>query len=413
MYNEREVNQIYRDHFGQLVASLVSYFGLTNIEVAEDLVQDTFVSAIKSWKEEWPKDPKSWLFAVCKRKTINHLNKLANKSIHQPLFEGNHLINDKIEHFFLPHEIKDSQLRLLFAFCHPTLSAKSQLILTLRMIAGFSLQEISNGLGISLEATKKNLTRTKQSIKTKGLQMRVPYILQSNERLRNVHKIIYLIFNEGYNASSGTQHIKQDLCAEAVQLVKSLLASEKTHTSETHALMALMLFNLARFESRVSSDGLFIELSKQNRSLWDQEIINQAHLYLHSSKNNHQLTSFHVEAAIASIHCKSETYDDTDWCSILKLYDTLLNINPSPIVKLNRCIALGFCQGVNLALDALNDPNLANLLKGNFLYHITLGKFYYQTNNLSASRKHFTIGHRLTKVSTERNYVASLIDTLT
>ena len=405
-------DQLYREVYGQLVASLVSFFGLPNIELAQDLAQETFLAALQHWPHTMPDNPKAWLFRVCKNKALNHLQQQSGR---QELLNTSGYVQDAnhqrytLSRLFLDHEIQDNQLRLLFALCHPSLQPKAQVVLTLRIMAGFKVPEIARGLGMTVEAVKKTLVRARKAIKEQGRPLKVPYLMQSVQRLQQVHAVLYLMFNEGYSASNGNEVIRAELCYEAMRLTKALLALQQLATTETQALFALMLLNMARFEARTDASGALIGLEHQNRQLWHQPSIQTAYHYLQQARSGNRLSRYHIEAAIASIHCAAPTFAATDWCAIVKLYNQLLKFQPSAYVQLNRCIALAQCQGPEVAINNLQHAPWAASLQNYYLYHSTLGKLYQQCGQLQAARAAFATAATLTNLPAEQHYLEQLI----
>ncbi|UII25010.1 sigma-70 family RNA polymerase sigma factor [Fulvivirga maritima] len=365
----REVDNLYREYAGVLISSLVVYFKLNQLQAAEDIVQETFISAIKNWEVNGlPDNPKAWLFKVCKNKCINELNKKLLS------LDG---LSDQPQAFpeiWLPDELRDNQLRLLFATCHPDFSTKAQIILTLKTVASFKEHEIALGLGMTREAVKKVLSRTRSEIRTKNLLLKVPFRLQSKARLNIVHQVLYLIFNEGYKASAGNQLIRKDLCLQAMRLTRLLLDSPQLNTPDTHALFSLMIFNVARFSSRISPDGELMELKDQDRSLWDYELIMKGISHLNQANQLTEVRSrYHLEAGIASIHCLAKNFENTNWTAILRLYEQLKALSPSPFVRLNYCIALHYQGDSEKALQQIDtikglESNLAYLCTKAMLY---------------------------------------------
>ena len=285
------MDRLYREHYGKLVASLVSFFRLSEIEWAEDIVQDTFYGALDNWsKKGLPRDSVSWLFKVCKNKTINALRR---KGTHYAPWRDTHFpLEDrtKLDQIFLPGEIKDNQLRLLFATCHPSLSPKSQIILTLKTSIGFQVHEIARALDMKLEAVKKNLTRTKQQIRLQNLPLRVPYALHSRERLNSVHRVLYLIFNEGYSASSGKVFdSKRAMASRRYGSYGNFWRRNRFFNADTQALYALMLFNIARFDTRTDTCGIPIELEYQERSRWDGKLIRSGIKHFNAARKGETL----------------------------------------------------------------------------------------------------------------------------
>ena len=368
----KEVEQLYREYSGRLITSLLTYFEFAHLQLAEDIVQEAFVSAFKDWsKKGMPDDPAAWLYKVCKNKALNEQGR---RRVQQQWLkiatDTGSGIND-LENIFLQEEIKHSQLRLLFATCHPSLSAKSQVILTLKVLYGLRVEEIAKGLGMNPEAVKKNVSRSKQQIRSNNILLRVPFRLESKERLGAVHQVLYLIFNEGYYASFGKDMIRREVCLQALQLVRALIEEDKISSHDTHALFALMLFNIARFDARENKSREPIELERQDRSLWDKDLIQQGIRHFNISKNALKWSRYHFEAGIASLHCTAPCFASTNWLAILKLYDLLLQLQDSPFVRMNRSIALYYSGKAKQALESLEQ------IKGmeeNPLYLITLGE---------------------------------------
>jgi len=420
----KEVNRLYRQLYGKMVASLVSFFRLPHIQLAEDVMQDTFETALQHWsKNGLPKDPTAWLFKVCKNKTLNLLKqkRTQNYTDTDQLPEAN---TYQLDQAFLHSEIRDNRLRLLFAACHPNFSRKSSVILILKTLMGFKVPEIAKGLGMQEEAVKKNLTRTKKQIKTAQLPLKVPFIFQSQTRLHTVHEVLYIVFNEGYSASSGDHIIKKELCLEAIRLLKAILDEQKIHTSETQALLALMLFNSARFDSRIDEEGIPITLEQQNRTLWDDVLIGQGIVLFNSIRKHPDWSTYHYEAAIASLHCTASHFEKTPWAAIAGLYTKLAGIQTSSIILLNGYIAQ-FYAATFPANNAFAKSELLDQqwhivqaieelpgLSKNHLYWATLGKFYGALGNYKQGINHYLDAISYTKVAAERTFLKRQITVL-
>jgi len=420
----KEVNRLYRQLYGKMVASLVSFFRLLHIQLAEDVVQDTFETALQNWsKNGLPKDATAWLFKVCKNKTLNLLKqkRTQNYTDTDQLPEAN---TYQLDQAFLHSEIRDNRLRLLFAASHPDFSRKSSVILILKTLMGFKVPEIAKGLGMQEEAVKKSLTRTKKQIKTAQLPLKVPFIFQSQTRLHTVHEVLYLVFNEGYSASSGDHIIKKELCLEAIRLLKAILDEQKIHTSETQALLALMLFNSARFDSRINEEGIPIALEQQNRTLWDDVLIGQGIVLFNSIRKHPDWSAYHYEAAIASLHCTARHFKKTPWTAISGLYTKLAEIQPSSIILLNGYIAQFYATTTApenaFAKSELQDKQwqivqvieaLPGLSK-NHLYWATLGKFYGELGDYTQGINHYLDAISYTKVAAERTFLKRQITVL-
>ncbi len=380
------------------------------MSLVEDIVQDSFYAALDDWpKKGVPDNPTAWLFRVCKNKTINALRR---KDMRHPAFYDFYAKQNekaKIDQLFMPHQIKDNQLRLLFATCHPSLAPKSQIILTLKTCAGFRIVEIATALDMKVEAVKKNLSRAKQRLTVQNLPLKVPYALQSRERLHTVHQVLYLIFNEGYSASQGAFLIRTELCLEATRLVRSLLEEDRIPNSDTYALYALMLFNCARLDARTNEDGIAIELEHQDRSLWDYKMIELAIAYFNKARKAPVWSNYHLEAGIASLHCTAQSFEATPWQHIVRLYDRLLKRNRSPLVQMNRYIAL-FYEGKQQ--EALLGVQQLNGLGENHLYHATLGMMFAVLQQHQAAIDAYLDALAVTKLAVEKVFIEAKIRAL-
>ncbi|MEL6865234.1 MAG: sigma-70 family RNA polymerase sigma factor [Bacteroidota bacterium] len=402
--------KIYKANYGKLVSSLLSYFGLSQISLAEDLVQETFVAALGAWEKEWPDHPEAWLFSVCKNKTISHLKKQGNRRQHiQSVYENHPLIDYQIEQVFLEHEINNHFLRLIFALCHPALSEKMQIVLILKYLLGFKVRQIAYLLGSHEEGVKKTLLRGRKKMKTEGIHLHTPFVFQIQTRLQSVHQSIYLLFSEGYYSGKGKALINQALCWDAVALAK-LLQEESINNSVTHALLALMYFNLSRLPSRMGQREMIIDLASQNRDLWDQNLIQLGFYHLRASKRGKVLSRYHIEAGISSVHCISPNFESTDWCMVLRYYDQLVALSDSPFFQVNRCIAMAYCLGFSEALAEMEQLHLSNALERYHLFHITKGKFLRQLGKNRQALACFNQAFAHANHPEERDYIRALME---
>jgi RNA polymerase sigma factor (sigma-70 family) len=369
------LNKIYREHYSKMVSALVRYFGLSSLAAAEDIVQDTFIAAFASWSVDGePDNPTAWLFKVCKNKALNYLKSPSSK-VSEVLSSDKGTRPTELDHFFLDDEIKDSQLRLLFACCDQRLSPKSQIILILKNLCGLKVQEIANALLMNEEAVTKSMTRSKHTIVESG-SLVVPSVPEARSRLSTVHTAIYLLFSEGYAATEGDSIIRRELCVEAMRLIKSILDMEELRNHDTYALMALMCFHSSRFEARIGAEGELMELEKQDRTRWDRELIRLGIHYLKYAHDANVTTRYVLEAAIASVHAIAEQFEDTNWKVIAGLYERLADLQSTPFVDLNRAVALFYASGPDEALHQLTKSRHINWLRNNYLYYALLGKIY-------------------------------------
>ena len=397
------VRELHRDHFGPLVGALVGYFQLRELAQAEDLVQDTFEAALLTWRSEGvPRDPVAWLYKVCKNKALNLVRSARERTrTDVPALElpgpAAHL-----DHFFLPHELQDRQLRLLFAACHPSFPPRARIILTLKSLAGLRIEEIARGLGMQVEAVRKSLFRTRKAIREQNLPLRVPYVLQSRERLASVHRVLYLVFNEGYRASRGPDVIRQELCLLALRQVRALLDQPKVANGDTQALLALMLFNVARFEARTDSEGIPIELEAQDRTVWDQELKAAGIRAFNAARQSEVWSSYHFEAGIAALHCTAPSFAATNWEAVHRLYAGLVRIAPSSFVRLNQAVATFWALGPEAAHSTLLDLQ-SELAPGDFF--ATRAKFFEWEGRPGDALNHYLDALTATDIPSRRQFL--------
>jgi RNA polymerase sigma factor (sigma-70 family) len=403
MTQEQQVaDKLYKSHFGKMVTAMLQFSSDIDIEMAEDLVQDAFYAALSSWKHTGiPDNPAGWMYTVCRNNAINTLKK--NKSFKNP-FEEDHAIQGEVE----PDEniFDDAKMQLLFACSHPRLSAKLQVVITLKYVANLKTESIAKALGITVDGIDKILARAKQRIRMEKMFLKEPTQQQLKTRLPTVQKIIYLIFNEGYKASSGKEIIRQELCEESLIMTKSLLDSHICN-SDTAALYALLLFNAARISARITPAGELLDLGEQDRALWNDDLIALGTYYLKQSKCE-KVSSYHYEAAIAYLHCHAKSFADTDWTGITQLYMQLLQNNSNPFIELNYAIALYYDSQKQKAFDALHGLQ-QTFLDRSFLLHAALGKLYWLEGEYYQSDLHLTKALSLTDFQAEKDLVKKML----
>ncbi len=344
---EKCISAIYKDKFGQLIALLLQRFPGLSIESAEDVVQETFAEATVRWpKQGMPENPSGWLYQTCKNKSINLLKK--NSRTEDLSFAK----TVSVEAEEIPEDgFKDAQLRMLMACCHPHLTPKMQVVLALKYVANLKVENIAMQFGADLDAVEKMLYRARQKIRSGASVLTANGDAYPIERLSVMHKVIYLIFNEGYKQSGEKIDQGKTMCEEALMLNKFLFDSPLCNP-ETKALQALMLFNIARFGARFDADGNVVELEYQNRSLWNASLIGLAQQLLTESEDS-TFSPYHLEAAIACLHCVAEKFEDTDWAAICRYYEVLLKISPNPFAEINYAVALQYNHQDEKALQIL------------------------------------------------------------
>jgi RNA polymerase sigma factor (sigma-70 family) len=368
------LKELFQQQFVKMVAVISNLFGLQHIELAEDIVSDTFLTAAEEWeKKGMPENPTAWLYTVAKRKTIHLFRRdsILRKKVIPALTSGHTggsdpaAIDLDYDLDFSPKHIRDSQLQMLFAICTPAIASESQIGLALRILCGFGIDEIAEAFLSNKETINKRLFRAKEKLRTENIRLELPSETGIASRLDNVLHIIYLLFSEGYYSQTQNRVLQKELCWEAMRLGVSLIEYELTNQPRTNALMALMCFHASRFNARQTSEAATILYEQQDESLWDTDLIRQGMQYLTLSATGDRLSSYHLEARIAYWHCIK---DDTPekWEEILQLYNQLLMINYSPSVALNRTFALYKANGREQALIELNKLKM----EGNYFYTV-------------------------------------------
>lgn len=379
------VNHLFRNEFGKMVSVLVRIFGSQHLQLAEDVVQESLISALETWKFKGiPDNPESWLYKVARNKAIDLIRREKHSQAfdfsdpeHQ-LLTSEYTLLKTMENFWTEKQIRDDFLGMMYACCHPNIAQENQIAFILKTLCGFSIKEIAKAFLSNEETISKRIYRTKEYFRTNRVQPKIPPFNELPSKTSSVLNTIYLMFNEGYNSTHTVNLIREDIIEQALFLCKALTENEHTRLPEVYALTALICFHTARSKSRISNQGELVLLTKQDRNLWDRELINLANHYLNQSAFGDKISTFHIEAAIAYEHCIAKDYASTDWKTILNHYDTLITISPSPVVFLNRCIAVMELQGAKEALNELNKISSKKSLQNYYLYYALLGELQNQ-----------------------------------
>lgn len=386
------VEHLFRQEYGKLVSSITRVFGLEHIELAEDVVQETLISALHHWAiGEVPANPEGWLMQVARRKAINELKR--NQLLKNIQAEGaNELKEEASEQpTFLNEEIADSQLRMIFACCHPALKPESQIAIILKILCGFHAREIAHALLVPEATVLKRLYRAKKTLRESEVPFSVPDTASIEGRLETVCLALYLLFNEGYSASSQEVSIRKDLCLEAMRLTK-LLTELYPDRKTLQALMALMCLHSARFDARISDSLAVVLFEDQERSLWNAELIAQGLGFLKRAMGGQALSAYHVEAAIAAEHSLAKNFATTDWKSIYNHYTLLERIKPTPMVRLSKTIVQSKVEGTDAALQTLNGFDSDEQLASNPLFWITKGVFQMELGHFADAAHFLNLG---------------------
>lgn len=397
---------LFRQEYAKMTAVLCRHFGLAHIEIAEDIASDTFLKASEYWAVHGvPDNPTAWLYTVA-------ANKLKDYFKHRSIFDSR--IKDAVTVQAMEIEkilefddqiIADSQLAMIFAVCHPTNSTEAQIALALQILCGFSVEEIAKAFLTNRETIKKRLQRARTNLRNNHFQMQDLTANDIQARLDTVLKTLYLLFNEGYFSTTHNQLIRKELCSESARLTLVLAENPLTNTPQVNALLALICFQSSRLDARTGTNGEAILFDKQDKSLWDQALIDRGNYYLIHACNAEEVSKYHLEAAIAYWHTTST--DTNKWKHILQLYNRLILIEYSPVTALNRAFAYAKVYGSEKAIEEVEKLNLPE----NNYYHALLGYLYAQID-MPISIQHYAKAIDLTKSNIEKETLRQEIDRL-
>lgn len=404
-------DHLFRHESGKMISVLSRLLGLRNLEMAQDIVQDTLVQAMSSWSyNNVPDNPAAWLHRVARNKAIDLIrreNRFRDITLQYAyLLESEWTLSSTVQHFFLENEISDSQLRMMFACCHPSIQPESQVALTLKTLGGLSVNEIARAFLTSDDTISKRIYRAKEKIKAEKIELDVPSGNELSARLDAVLQSLYLLFNEGYNSSHPEQLIREDLCYEAMRLCMLLTEQPLTGFPKVRALLSLMCFQSSRLGSRLDEKGNIILLKYQDRSKWYRPLIQKGFDYLDASAEPFEVSVYQLEAAIASLHAAAPSFEKTDWKRIYYLYQLLHQLQPSPVVAMNKAIASACAISKEEALDALMQ---IKGLEQHHLYHATLGEVYLELQKKEQARSSFEKAYQLTHSQSERQLMLQKI----
>ena len=393
-------------------------FGVHNLALAEDVVQDAFCRAMQVWKFRGvPENPSAWLMATAKNRALDILRRQRTARTFAPelgwLLDSEWTLAPAAEELFAPNALKDDPVRMMFSCCHPALAEESQVALILNILCGFSISEVANAFVSGHAAIEKRIQRAKKVLAQSKRLFDVALPSDFSARLPAVHRALYLLFNEGYHGASAEHAVRAELCHEAIRLVTILLEHPAGTTSSSYALSALMHLNAARLPARVDSAGNLITLFDQDRSLWDRKLVLEGLRLLELSATGSEVAEYHIEAAIASAHSTAIRVEDTDWKAIVALYDTLMRMHPSPVVALNRAIAIAQQEGPARGIEAIEAIEGRDRLADYPFYPAALGELELRRGHPDLAREHFQAARGLARNPMERRFLDQRIGACT
>jgi RNA polymerase sigma factor (sigma-70 family) len=404
-------NHLFRHESGKMIAVLSRLLGFQNLETAQDIVQDTLLQAISSWSYgKIPDNPEAWLYRVARNKAIDFIRREKKLQEINPeyayLLQSEYTLTPTVANLFLDNEIQDSQLRMIFACCHPSIHPDSQIALTLKTLCGLSAAEIAKAFLTSEDTISKRIYRAKEKIRLEKIDLAVPTGAELSIRADAVLKTLYLLFNEGYNSSHPDFLIREDLCEEAMRLCQLLIQFSPTSFPRSKALLSLMCFQSSRLKTRQDGQGNIILLKHQDRRLWHTGLLAKGFELLEAAAEPFEISTYHFEAAIAAQHAAAPSFEQTDWKTIHHLYEQLYRLQPNPVVALNKAIASAYAVSREQALEELHQ---IKGLEKHHLYFATIGEMHWELGEKSTAKKYFEIAFGLTTSQTEQQFLQQKI----
>ncbi len=402
------VEHLFRHESAKMIATLTRIFGIEHLSLAEDVVQEALSRALETWPYRGiPEKPSAWIMRASRNLALDVIRRQksfrAKEAEIAQLMERDGSAGETAT--FSEHEIADDRLRMMFVCCHPVIPSEAQVALALKTLCGFSVAEISHAFLTTEAAISKRLTRAKQKIQEAHVPFEIPAGDELARRLDSVLQSLYLLFNEGYKASSGEKLVRGELCEEAIRLTELLAQHPAGNHPKTHALLALMLFNAARLAAREDDRGNLLRLEEQDRTRWDQAMIARGMSHLRESAAGGVVSEYHLQAGIAACHATAKDYQSTDWARILSLYDRLMEFDDSPVVALNRAVAVANVHGAKTGLEAVRAIRDSKKLDSYYLLYAVIGELEMRLNNREAAAQEFRKAFELTETKSERAFL--------
>ena len=402
------IEHLFRHESAKMIATLTRIFGIEHLSLAEDVVQEALSRALETWPYRGiPEKPSAWIMRASRNLALDVIRRQksfrAKEAEIAQLMERDGSAGETAT--FSEHEIADDRLRMMFVCCHPVIPSEAQVALALKTLCGFSVAEISHAFLTTEAAIAKRLTRAKQKIQEAHVPFEIPAGDELARRLDSVLQSLYLLFNEGYKASSGEKLVRGELCEEAIRLTELLAQHPAGNHPKTHALLALMLFNAARLAAREDDRGNLLRLEEQDRTRWDQAMIARGISHLRESAAGGVVSEYHLQAGIAACHATAKDYQSTDWARILSLYDRLMEFDDSPVVALNRAVAVANVHGAKTGLEAVRAIRDSKKLDSYYLLYAVIGELEMRLNNREAAAQEFRKAFELTETKSERAFL--------
>ena len=397
-----EVARVFHDEWGRAVASLVRVLG--DIDAAEDAVQDAFEQALRRWPESGiPPSPAGWIITTARNRAVDRFRRESTRGDRER--EASLMVDDPAPSEEGP--MGDDRLRLIFTCCHPALAREAQVALTLRLICGLTTTEISRAFLIPEATLAQRLVRAKAKIRDARIPYRVPEDEELPERLPPVLSVVYLVFNEGYLASAGETLVRDDLAGEGIRLARSLVELMPDE-GEAQGLLALVLLTEGRRPARVRPDGSLVRLADQDRSLWRRDLIAEGHAIVRACIRRNRPGPYQLRAAIAAVHTHAPSFEDTDWSQVVTLYDQLLDLAPTPVVQLNRAVAVAELRGPETGLAIVDMLHLDQW----HLHHATRAELLARLERTDEARVAYRRALELVTNEAERRHLETQLDAL-
>ncbi len=409
------IDHLFRHHSGKMVSVLTRIFGLRHLDIIEDAVQDTFVKASISWRQQLPDNPEAWLVQASKNRVLDIFRRIQTEKKHLPLLrQGVNAI--ALNEMFLDTEIEDAQLRMIFTACHPDLDPRDRISFALKTVSGFSTREIASALLMKEQTVNKRLHRARQTIRDSGMEFRIPKGKELNQRQESVLEVLYLIFNEGFHSNKQDMLVRKELCVEAMRLCQLLLKKEHTRSPNTYALFALMAFHAARLDTKTDADNSLLDLKNQDRNRWHYPYIELGNTMMYKAVEAGTFSRYHYEAAIAAEHIKAKSFEDTDWDRILKWYQCLYNIQPMPSYLLTMAVVCMQKKDYHSAKNYLDQVDAKSLNQRIYLFHGAWSDYYSGVKNNQEALTHLdkallTVNNTLEKEYLEKKKLELLSST--